>query len=214
MAGRIPSQPRAVRVVVADEQPLFRDALARAIRQHPPLELALEVADPDAAVAALDRLRPDVLVVSDTLLDRDRRLVAPPDPTRSLLLAADAVPEDAYGAIEEGAAGYLSREASPRALTEAIWAIAQGETVLDPQVQTGLAREIRLRAHQERPVLSPRELEILRLIAAGRSAPQIARELHLSTATVKTHILHLYEKLGVAERAAAVAEAMRRGLVE
>jgi len=214
MAGRPPPQPCAVRVVVADEQPLFRDALARAIRQQPPLDLVLQVADCEAALAALDRLRPNVLVVSDTLLDGDRRLVAPPEPTRSLLLAADPAPDDAYAAIEEGAAGYLSREASPRALTDAISAIARGATVLDPQVQTGLAREIRLRAHEERPVLSPRELEILRSIAAGRSAPQIARELHLSTATVKTHILHLYEKLGVAERAAAVAEAMRRGLVE
>jgi two-component system nitrate/nitrite response regulator NarL len=214
MARRTPPPPRAVRVVVADEQPLFRDALARAIRQQPPLDLALQVADGDAALAALERLRPDVLVVSDTLLDAERRLLAPSHHTRSLLLAADPAPDDAYAAIEEGAAGYLSRESPPQALTEAISAVARGETVLDPQVQTGLAREIRLRAHDERPVLSPRELEILRLIAAGRSAPQIARELHLSTATVKTHILHLYEKLGVAERAAAVAEAMRRGLPE
>jgi two-component system, NarL family, nitrate/nitrite response regulator NarL len=92
--------------------------------------------------------------------------------------------------------------------------VARGETVLDPSSQTGLAREIRLRGRDERPVLSPREHEILVLIAEGRTAPEIGRRLHLSTATVKTHQIHVYEKLGVAERAAAVAWAMRRGLLE
>jgi two-component system nitrate/nitrite response regulator NarL len=77
-----------------------------------------------------------------------------------------------------------------------------------------MAREIRLRGRDDRPLLSAREQQVLVLIAEGRTAPQIGRELHVSTATVKTHILHLYEKLGVTERAAAVAEAMRRGLLE
>jgi two-component system nitrate/nitrite response regulator NarL len=86
--------------------------------------------------------------------------------------------------------------------------------VLDSRLQTGVAREVRLRARDSRPVLSPRERQILALIAKGRSAPQIGRELFLSTGTVKTHILHLYDKLDVSERAAAVAEAMRLGLLE
>jgi two-component system nitrate/nitrite response regulator NarL len=81
-------------------------------------------------------------------------------------------------------------------------------------VQTGIAWEIQLRVRDERPVLSPREHEILVLVADGRTAPEIARQLGVSTPTVKTHQQHLYEKLGVTERAAAVAEAMRKGLIE
>ncbi len=92
--------------------------------------------------------------------------------------------------------------------------MSRGETILGPEVQAGLAEEIRLRGRKDRPALSPRELEILRHIAAGRSAPEIGRRIHLAPATVKSHLQSLYEKLGVSDRAAAVAEAMRRGLVE
>ena len=86
--------------------------------------------------------------------------------------------------------------------------------MLAPELQAGVAAEIRLRAAHERPLMSARERETLELIAEGLSAPAIGRTLHLSTATVKTHLQHIYEKLGVSERAAAVAEAMRRGLLE
>jgi two-component system nitrate/nitrite response regulator NarL len=86
--------------------------------------------------------------------------------------------------------------------------------VIGPEIQAELAGEIRARTVRERPGLSPRELEILRHIAEGRSAPEIARRIHLSPATVKSHLQSLYEKLGVSDRAAAVAEAMRRGLLE
>ena len=86
--------------------------------------------------------------------------------------------------------------------------------MLSPRLQTGIAGEIRLRSAVERPVLSEREREILKLVAAGLTAPRIGRQLCLATPTVKTHLHHVYEKLGVAERAAAVAQAMRRGLLE
>jgi two-component system nitrate/nitrite response regulator NarL len=87
-------------------------------------------------------------------------------------------------------------------------------SVLDPEIQAGVAREIRMRAENERPALTAREREILRLTADGRSAPQIAEQLYLSPTTVRTHLQHLYEKLGVSDRAAAVAEAMRQRLLE
>jgi two-component system nitrate/nitrite response regulator NarL len=92
--------------------------------------------------------------------------------------------------------------------------VARGKTVLAPELQAGVAGEIRLRAPHDRPVMSDRERETLTLIAEALRAPQIGRTLHLSTATVTTHLQHIYEKLGVSERAAAVAEAMRRGLLE
>jgi two-component system nitrate/nitrite response regulator NarL len=131
-----------------------------------------------------------------------------------VIIAADPEPELVYSAIANGAAGYLTKDADASELCEAIGAVARGRTVLAPQLQAGIAGEIRLRAVHERPFLSERESEILKLIAEGLSAPQIGRTIHLSTATVKTHLQHLYDKLGVSERAAAVAVAMRRGLVE
>jgi two-component system nitrate/nitrite response regulator NarL len=208
-----------IRVVAADPQPLFRDALARAIAQQPRLELVAEVAEGPAALVTATRLDADVLVIDEALLRSDGRslveaLPEPEQPARVLLLAVEVDPADAFAAIQAGAAGYLSKDLDGAALGQAMVRVAQGETVLDAQVQTGLAREIRLRAQEDRPVLSAREQEVLRLIASGLTAPDIAKRLHLSTATVKTHILHLYEKLGVAERAAAVAEAMRQGLLE
>jgi two-component system nitrate/nitrite response regulator NarL len=93
-------------------------------------------------------------------------------------------------------------------------AVARGETVLSPEAQRGIAKEVRLRAKDRRPALSGREREILVLTADGLSAPEIARRLHLSPTTVKTHLQHLYDKLGVSDRAAAVAEAMRHSLLE
>jgi two-component system, NarL family, nitrate/nitrite response regulator NarL len=119
-----------------------------------------------------------------------------------------------YEAIANGAAGYLTTDADARQLCEAISAVARGEIVLAPALQTGLAGEIRLREVLDQPVLSERENETLKLVAEGLTAPEIGRRLHLSTGTVKTHLEHLYEKLGVSERAAAVAQAMRRGLLE
>ena len=93
-------------------------------------------------------------------------------------------------------------------------AVSRGETILGPEIQAGLAEEIRVRGAKDRPGLSAREREILGHIAEGRSAPDIAKLLYLSPATVKSHLGALYEKLGVSDRAAAVAEAMRRGLLE
>jgi two-component system nitrate/nitrite response regulator NarL len=205
--------------VAADPQPLFRDALARAIAQQPRLELVAEVADGRAALVTASRLSADVLVIDEALLRSDGLSIveALPDvdqPARVVLLAEEIDPTTAYTAIQAGAAGYLSKDLDGPAIGEAMVRVAQGETVLDAQVHTGLAQEIRLRAREDRPILSAREQEVLRLIASGLTAPEIARRLHLSTATVKTHTLHLYGKLGVAERAAAVAEAMRLGLLE
>jgi two-component system nitrate/nitrite response regulator NarL len=204
-------QGRRVRVLMADSQPLFRDSLARAVRQRRSLEVVAELGDADALPAALEYAQPDVAVVDDALLDGARLDAAA---TRVVLLGGEPEPARALAAIERGAAGYLSRDSSADALCEAILRAAAGETVLDPAVQTGVAGEIRLRTRSPRPLLSPREREILQLIAKGLSAPQIGRRLQIGTGTVKTHILHLYEKLGASERAAAVVEGMRQGLLE
>lgn len=202
-----------VRVVAADPRPLFRDALGRAVRHDPDLDLVAEAEDAAELRAALRRLRPDVAVGDVELLEpllHDTKA----NPTRLVILTADVTPPKAFAVIELGAAGYLSKDADGAAIRRAIAAVARGETVLAPAAQTAVAKEARLRARDERPPLSPREQEILVLIAGGRTAPAIARELQLSTATIKTHLVHLYGKLRVADRAAAVAAGMRWGLLE
>lgn len=208
-----------VRVLAADDQPLYRDALARAIGGRPELELVGEAGDGRAALHAISAESPDVALIGSTLgglsgeqvlnaVDRDGLS------TRVVMLAARPEPHQVYAALAGGAAGYLTKDADARELCDAITAVARGCTVVAPELQAGVAEEIRLRTPRERPLMSTRERETLALIAEGLSAPAIARALHVSTATVKTHLQHIYEKLGVSERAAAVAEAMRRGLLE
>jgi two-component system nitrate/nitrite response regulator NarL len=157
-----------------------------------------------------------VLVIDAALLERGAALAdALWDVAPRLLLLADRIDAPSvYAAVAAGASGYLSKESTGDVLCRGIVAVARGDTVLDPAAQAAMAEEVRVRTRDDRPLLSPREQQILHGIAKGQSAPEIARDLHLSTATVKTHMIHLYGKLGVTERAAAVAVAMRQGLSE
>ena len=119
-----------------------------------------------------------------------------------------------YEALQTGASGYLPKEAKRDEIVDAVLACARGETVLPAELTAGLVSELRVRRASDTPVLTDREREILNMIATGKSLPEIAKELYLGVTTVKTHVQHLYEKLGVSDRAAAVAEAMRRRLIE
>ena len=120
----------------------------------------------------------------------------------------------ALDAIRELRPDILVKGAAGSEICDRLVAVARGETVLAPEIQSELAGQLRTRAHPDAPLLSPREHEILELIAAGELAPDIAKRLGLSPATVRTHLQHLYEKLGVSDRAAAVAAAMRRGMLD
>jgi two-component system nitrate/nitrite response regulator NarL len=207
-----------VRVIAADTQPLSRDAMARAVRQRPPLQLVGEAIDASTLRAAIAGNRPDVVVLDAAVLEGERgglagwlRAGAAPAPV--IVIVADADAGRGYRALAAGAQGLLSRLATGEQLVDAVLRVARGETVIARETQTALAEEIRIREQVPRPPVSAREREILELIAEGLTAPQIGRRLHLSTATVKSHLGHLYEKLGVCERAAAVAVAMRRGLL-
>jgi two-component system nitrate/nitrite response regulator NarL len=191
----------------------------RAIRARPELELVGEAGDGRRALAAIGAADPDVAILGGALtgLSAERVLSALARDrvrTRVVMIAARPEPQQVYAALGEGAAGFLTKDADARELCDAITAVARGRTVLSPELQSGVAGEIRLRSSNDQPVMTARERETLTLLAEGMSAPQIGRALHLSTATVKTHLQHIYEKLGVSERAAAVAQAMRRGLLE
>jgi two-component system nitrate/nitrite response regulator NarL len=208
-----------VRVLVADDHPVYREGVSRAIKARPEFELIAEAENGRQALDLVKELSPDVAVLdvqmpglqgNDVLhaIKRDGLT------TRVVLLSAHVDSETVYRAVASGAGAYLSKESSRERICDAISAVARGEVVLSAEVQAGLASEIQMRERDERPAITPREHEILVLTANGHRAPDIGRKLHLSQSTVKTHLKSLYEKLAVNDRAAAVAEAMRRGLLE
>ncbi len=209
-----------VRVVVADDHPVYRDGITRAVRDRPDLELVGEAGGGREALELIAEEAPDVALLDFRMPDLDGQavlhaLVRDRSPARVVFLSANTEPAIVFAALAAGATGYLSKDADRSAICDAVAAASRGETVLSPDLQTGLAGQIRLHAAQgDRVVLSPRELEVLALTAQGRSAPEIASQLFLAPTTVKSHLQNLYEKLGVSDRAAAVAEAMRRGLLE
>jgi two-component system nitrate/nitrite response regulator NarL len=135
-------------------------------------------------------------------------------PTRVVMLSADSSSALVYEVVRHGVAGFLTKAATMDEICEAISAAARGETVLAPEIQAGLVAEVRTRDQVAQPLLTERELQVLRLVADGLSGPEIGARLFISSSTVKTHVKSLLEKLEVKDRAAAVAEAMRRGLLE
>jgi two-component system, NarL family, nitrate/nitrite response regulator NarL len=210
---------KRITVVVADDHPLYRDGVVRALSASGQIDVVAEAGDGRAALAAIREHLPEVALVDYRLPELDGVAVVHAVnrdglATRVLLVSAFTDSGVVYKAVETGAAGFLPKEARREQIVDAVLACARGETVLPPDVAAGLASEIRLRKRHDAPALTDREQEILRLIADGKSLPTIATELFLAVTTVKTHVQHLYEKLGVSDRAAAVASAMRRGLLE
>ncbi|TDZ98146.1 putative transcriptional regulatory protein NarL [Mycobacteroides salmoniphilum] len=208
-----------VRVVVGDDHPLFREGVVRALTGSGQIEVVAEAEDGAGALALIREHLPDVALVDYRMPELDGTQVAAAVrrdelPTRVLLLSAHDDAAIVYHALEEGAAGFLSKESTRAELVSAVLDCARGRDVVTASLTAGLAGEIRKRAQPAGPSLSAREREVLRMIADGLTVPTIAKQLFLAPSTVKTHVQRLYEKLGVGDRAAAVAEAMRRGLLE
>lgn len=207
-------------VLVADDHPIYREGIVRAIGERADLELVGEAADGREALEQIERLIPQVAVLDIRMpgLDGTQVLSAMRRngvDTEVLFISAFMEPELAYKTVAAGARGYLSKESSRQEVCEAIVTIARGGTALAAEAQAGIAQQIQERERSGGlPQLTDREAEVLRLVAEGLSAPDIGKQIHLSTTTVKSHLHSLYEKLGVSDRAAAVAEAMRRGMLE
>jgi two-component system nitrate/nitrite response regulator NarL len=206
-------------VVVGDDHPVYREGIVRALNNSGRTEVVEAVADGQAALAAIHQHQPDVALLDYKMPGLDGIAVAHAVtrdglPTRVLLLSATTDGPVVYRAIQDGAAGYLSKEADRDEIVAAVVACARGEKVLPPELVTSLATQVHRQAQYQGPVLSEREHEILRLIADGKTVPEMAKDLFLAQTTIKTHIRRLYEKLGVSDRGAAVAYAMRNQLLE
>jgi two-component system nitrate/nitrite response regulator NarL len=208
-----------ITVYVADDHPVFREAVARAASSRPELELVGMGGDGRRALDDIRSLSPGVAVLDMRLpqlegLDVVRAIQRDRIETSVVMLSADSSRELVYDAVQLGAAAFLTKASTLDQICDAIVAVARGETVLAPEVHSGLVRELRERDRSAVSLLSERESQVLFLIAEGLSNPEIGERLFISSSTVKTYVKSLLDKLGVHDRAAAVAEAMRRGLME
>jgi two-component system nitrate/nitrite response regulator NarL len=209
---------RRTRVLIADDHPVYLDGLAGAIAQAGDLELVATCRDGGEALHRIRADAPDVavldlrmpLLTAGEILEQ---LSAARATCAVLVLSAYAAGAEVHECLSLGAAGYIAKETDRSSICDAIRAVAAGRTVLSSEVQGSVSEELQRRRLRSQALLSPRETEVLGMLSSGRTAAEIAAELYLTTATVKTHLHRLYEKLGVSDRAAAVADGMRRGLI-
>ena len=206
-------------MVVGDDHPLFRDGVVRALSASGSIDVVAEAEDGVAALALIREHGPRVALLDYRMPGLDGAQVAAAVrrdqlPTRVLLISAHDESAIVYNALQEGAAGFISKESSRSELVAAVLSCAKGHDVVAPNLAAGLVGEIQRRNESSAPTLSAREREVLGYIAGGQTIPAMAKEMFLAPSTVKTHVQRLYEKLGVGDRGSAVAEAMRRGLLE
>jgi two-component system nitrate/nitrite response regulator NarL len=198
---------------------MYRAAVVSAMKETGRISVLAEVGDGRAALEAIREHQPSVALLDYRMPELDGLAVVSAVTrdglqTHVLLLSATDDPATVYEALAAGAAGYLTKESDRDEIIAAVMKCACGEGYVPTNIASGLASEVRHRSRGEATLLSPREAEIIKLIADGLSVPDIAAKLHLAPTTVRTHVQNLYGKLGVSDRAAAVAEAMRRRLVE
>jgi DNA-binding NarL/FixJ family response regulator len=208
-----------IRLLIADDHPIVRDGLSGMFSDEPGFDVVGEASNGAEAVRLAAVLAPDVILMDLRMPEMDgvtaigelaRRGVT----ARVLVLTTYDTDSHVLSAIEAGATGYLLKDAPRAELLRAARAAAEGQSVLSPAVASRLMGRVRAPEAEPEPPLSQRELDVLGLVAAGTTNKEAAARLFISEATVKTHLLHIYAKLGVSDRAAAVAEAFHRGLLK
>lgn len=203
-----------IRLLIADDHPVVRNGLRGAFADEPDIEVVGEAADGREAVERTARGDVDLVLMDLRMpvMDGVQAIAALREhapAVRVLVLTTFDSERDVLPAVEAGATGYLLKDAPTEELLRAVRAASRGESVLAPSVAGALMGQVRRPAGN---ALSDRELQVLRLVAGGASNREAAKRLFISEASIKTHLQHIYDKLGVRDRAAAVGEAYRRGL--
>ena len=204
-----------VRVIIVDDHPVVRDGLRGMLAGDDDVVVVGEAGNGDEAVATVARLEPDVVLMDLRMpgsdgVDATKRITTAHPGVRVLVLTTYDSEADVLRAVEAGASGYLLKDAPAPELRRAVRSTAAGETVLTPAVAAHLVRQSRAPTVE---ALTARELEVLQLVARGATNRDVGRALHVSEATVKSHLLHAFTKLGVNDRTAAVTTALERGLI-
>jgi len=206
---------RPIRVLIVDDHPMVRDGIRALLTSVPEFDVVGEASNGQEAISRTEVFDPDVVLMDLRMpvldgVSATREIVARQLGARVLILTTYDTESDVLLAIEAGATGYLLKDATRDELVRAVRAAASGESVLSPPVARRLLGQVRRPSHD---TLSEREFEVLVLVSRGNSNRDVAADLFISEATVKTHLLHIYAKLEVNDRAAAVAEAYERGLL-
>ncbi|MFE6687357.1 response regulator [Streptomyces sp. NPDC057743] len=214
------------RVVVADDQTVVREGIVMLLGLLPGIEVVGSAADGDEAVRMVAELAPDVVLMDLRMprcdgVEATRRIRTEHPGTQVVVLTTYADDDSLFPALQAGARGYLTKDADGDEIVRAIDDVLSGEAGLSPKIQRRLLERLAepVRSRPEPPAeppdgLTAREVDVLRLVATGQSNPEIARTLHVSTATVKTHINNLFAKAGLRDRAQAIHYAYRHGLAE
>ncbi|MBW9111258.1 response regulator transcription factor [Microbacterium trichothecenolyticum] len=209
-----------IRLLIADDHPVVRAGLAGLLSDEPGFEVVAEACDGDEAVRLAAATRPDVVLMDLRMphvdgVDATARIAggeAGDPPPRVLILTTYESDDQILAAIEAGASGYLLKAAPQAEIVAGIRSVAAGQSALSPQVAVRLVERMR-RPEPDAVSLTARELDVLRLVATGHSNKQVAVALGIGESTVKTHLLKIFDKLGVADRTRAVTLAMERGLL-
>jgi len=204
-----------IRLLIADDHPVVRAGLRGMLSAEPDFEVVGEATNGAEAVALTGELRPDIVLMDLRMPEVDgvtaiSQIKEEYPETQVLVLTTYESDADILRAIETGATGYLLKDAPREELFAAIRTAAQGKSPLAPNVATRLMQRMR---DLDEEALSAREIEVLELVASGTSNKEIAKRLWVSETTVKSHMLHIFDKLGVTDRTAAVTEALKRGII-
>lgn len=206
---------RPIRLLVCDDHPVVRSGLRGMLESQPGLEVVAEASDGAHAIDLASQFRPDVVLMDLQMPEMDgvtatEKIKAEHPDTHILILTTYDTDADILRAVEKGATGFLLKDARQEELFDAIRQAARGWSPLAPSVATRLVRRLQTGEDES---LSEREIEILQFVAQGTQNREIARSLLISESTVKAHMLHIFNKLGVTDRTAAVTTALRRGII-
>ncbi len=202
-----------VRVILADDHPVVRSGLVALLAAKDGIDVVAEAGDGQECLAAVERLSPDVVLMDLRMPRLDgaaatAAITSAHPATKVVVLTTYDEDADIVRAVEAGAVGYLLKDSGADQIVRAVRAAARGETVLAPRMATTLMNHLRAPSG---PALSPREIEVLGGVGEGLSNAEIGRRLHITEATVKTHLVRAFAKLGTQDRTRAVLEAMRAG---